>query len=1361
MIRTRLTADGQNVDGARLFTSALVKLPAVGHPEVRFLRSGFTFLASRALNAALLLTQLVLVSAWYGKSAAAAFFVVWTVGWCGGVWLRFGFDQLLPKHAAKTLLGDDDGRIPSYLPLLRRTLPPLALALLPLLAILLPQAPLQSLLGALIAALLIASSWSITSVLGGLARGFNHVGLAGVVQGVVPALGALAAVPAAAVIDRSWVLLAVFSGACLAVSVLVALWLVVVRVGRAPVRALFSHALHAFDRDLVPAALVTALGETSLWLPVWLASGLGVEARDVAGLYAAARVASVFSWLAATVAAVATPLLAGAVARLDQPQLRRLLIRCSAASALVSAPAALGGILLAGPLLSALGAGYARYSGVLIALIAGRFVDGCTGPLGEALIVGNRARLELVNQVVLVVCLVALGAALEPSLGVLGLGIGAGVAIAACNVPRVVEILMLLRRGWATAHERVITGARGGWLAGADLVERAGLGACAAVSVLFAAGVVHRNTTAAFTVALSLVACALFLSLHAAYRVGGRSAAVLLRTPVTLIAVLWAALFILRPLDLFLDPASTTEPLFELGFSRGDLTWAVAIGALGCATWGLGYLYGLGTNVVAEREPTPRPADPLSLFASFGLLSLGTLLWGALFIRQGGPSALLHHAASIHTAQQSSFYGVGGVWIVQATGLLAFDRLLRGGGRRPLLVMTCAALLSLAAAICLESRGLLVIGALAAVAVYLHARRPTGRALAVGAVIAVLSVGLLAFAERVRSFTQVTSTSHAVTLALKTPPSTYAVADLTPFDNLVTLGELVPASVPRLKGSSIAAIPGAFIPRALWPGKPQPLDQQVSKYLYPGSTVGSPISVQGELWWNFGWPGVAVGALLIGLLMGAVVRRGVHARSEHGRLLYALFFASCFTPMVSALATMASNTAIALAAGAAVAFTLTRARRPVNLFGWIRGRGQEALRRWVLGPRSKAGAPTPTSGPRYPLLDSVRGTAAIGVLICHCVALLNYPNGSNGDIWGGPLGIVSVDCFFVTSGFVLYRPFALARARGTADPDLGGFMKRRVLRLIPAYWTALILMAIAVPAAVPGVGTPHGWVYFLLVSNYVPGGLYEGGLVVSWTLQIELTFYLLLPALAVALRRGRRTGSTVAREAIFASAALILTVGALALVGAGVWPLVIVRSLIATIGWFAIGMLFAAATVAEGFNSRVAAAMRLVGRMPSVVWVGAAAAYVGAVLQGIYPTPSTPHPAVTSWFYTATMALCALAGALIVIPAVTNAQGGGLVRRWLGTRPMRWLGEVSFGIYLYHYPIVYAVTRTGLLPNHGALRLIILIAVAGLVTITLAAFSWYVIERPFIRLSRQRLRLRAAPAVAPGAVASEPAGMGT
>ena len=84
---------------------------------------------------------------------------------------------------------------------------------------------------------------------------------------------------------------------------------------------------------------------------------------------------------------------------------------------------------------------------------------------------------------------------------------------------------------------------------------------------------------------------------------------------------------------------------------------------------------------------------------------------------------------------------------------------------------------------------------------------------------ACVAIPLGVFAQQVRSYSQSASVGEAIRMTLDTPPSTFQISDLSVFDNLVALQELVPGDVPRLHGSTLAAIPTAFVPRALWPEK--------------------------------------------------------------------------------------------------------------------------------------------------------------------------------------------------------------------------------------------------------------------------------------------------------------------------------------------------------------------------------------------------------------------------------------------------------------------------------------------------------------------------------------------------------------
>src|SRR5262245_48380037 len=101
----------------------------------------------------------------------------------------------------------------------------------------------------------------------------------------------------------------------------------------------------------------------------------------------------------------------------------------------------------------------------------------------------------------------------------------------------------------------------------------------------------------------------------------------------------------------------------------------------------------------------------------------------------------------------------------------------------------------------------------------------------------------------------------------------------------------------------------------------------------------------------------------------------------------------------------------------------------------------------------------PPGNPRFPLVDGLRAVAATMVLVSHT----SFLSGFNGR---GEIGRVfarfdmGVALFFIISGFLLYRPFVSARLDGRAAPRVLRYARRRVLRIVPAYWLALTVLAI-------------------------------------------------------------------------------------------------------------------------------------------------------------------------------------------------------------------------------------------------------------------------------------------------------------
>lgn len=350
-------------------------------------------------------------------------------------------------------------------------------------------------------------------------------------------------------------------------------------------------------------------------------------------------------------------------------------------------------------------------------------------------------------------------------------------------------------------------------------------------------------------------------------------------------------------------------------------------------------------------------------------------------------------------------------------------------------------------------------------------------------------------------------------------------------------------------------------------------------------------------------------------------------------------------------------------------------------------------------------APKPTL--RYmPALDGLRAIAVAGVLAFH----------------GGYLraGFLGVDLFFVLSGYLITLLLVVeAGARGGIR--LGRFWARRARRLLPALLLTLIAVAgyaawLASPTELARIRADSlatlfyvaNWHEVIAEQSYwdlfsVPSPLNH-----TWSLAIEEQFYLLWP-LAVALlfrlaRKPRRT----------------LLYGCLVLA-------------VASAGWLALCYVPAGSTSRAYFGTDTRASALLVGaalatwvalrghtesasRRAAIEWGAAAAIVVLAVawagLDG--------HGAALYW---GGLGLCQLAVAA-VLASVCHPQPG-LIARALSWRPLRFIGKISYGLYLWHWPVFVALSEARL--GVGGERLFALrLAVSG----ALAVASYYAVELP-------------------------------
>src|SRR5882724_3717971 len=162
------------------------------------------------------------------------------------------------------------------------------------------------------------------------------------------------------------------------------------------------------------------------------------------------------------------------------------------------------------------------------------------------------------------------------------------------------------------------------------------------------------------------------------------------------------------------------------------------------------------------------------------------------------------------------------------------------------------------------------------------------------------------------------------------------------------------------------------------------------------------------------------------------------------------------------------------------------------------------------------------SAPRHQgPLDGLRAAAAAAVLLTHVGSLTGYALTGTPVSWALSRGDVGVPIFFALSGLLLYRPWAVAALTGRrSGPPLATYLRRRALRILPAYWVVVAIALLWLHA--PDARHAWPWVqYLLLLQNYDAHPWWIGtgapGLAQAWSLDVEVSFYLLLPLLAAAL----------------------------------------------------------------------------------------------------------------------------------------------------------------------------------------------------------------------------------------------------
>jgi peptidoglycan/LPS O-acetylase OafA/YrhL len=350
-------------------------------------------------------------------------------------------------------------------------------------------------------------------------------------------------------------------------------------------------------------------------------------------------------------------------------------------------------------------------------------------------------------------------------------------------------------------------------------------------------------------------------------------------------------------------------------------------------------------------------------------------------------------------------------------------------------------------------------------------------------------------------------------------------------------------------------------------------------------------------------------------------------------------------------------------------------------------------------------------------------------------------------VYLGPLQTVAPDLdygvvlFFVLSGFLLYWPFAAAILRRTDAPDSSRYFRNRALRILPAYWVILIVTSVILQSALRSDGT-HGALFdplllgqsLLFVQHYDPDQIVTG-IGPAWSLNVEIVFYLLLPLLGLVGMTLHRRG----RDPVVAALIPALILLVMGLAGKGIaayvvppvrpfagyatdWHSVIERSFLCQADLFAFGMALGVARVLwEDGTLRLPTWWRLPAGVAAMATLASIA---------VWATNGPEHLSYSPW-NTVVALLFAVLLSLVVLVDRTGQRSPLLVRT-LEWRPLVGIGVVSYGVFLWHAPIILAFKDWGLTFT-GRAGFIANLAIIGTVTVLLSIATYRLVEVPCLR----------------------------
>jgi peptidoglycan/LPS O-acetylase OafA/YrhL len=389
-----------------------------------------------------------------------------------------------------------------------------------------------------------------------------------------------------------------------------------------------------------------------------------------------------------------------------------------------------------------------------------------------------------------------------------------------------------------------------------------------------------------------------------------------------------------------------------------------------------------------------------------------------------------------------------------------------------------------------------------------------------------------------------------------------------------------------------------------------------------------------------------------------------------------------------------------------------------------------------------------------PAIEGLRGIAVLWVVVFHYVVVRSGQFADPLIAWidASPFlkiivrnGFLGVDLFFLITGFLLTLPWFKHQSEGRQLPSAREFYIRRARRILPAYYVQLaLLFFLFLPLLNPtlwraardfvlaNLGLHALFLHY--TTPYSSASLNINGPL--WTLALEMQYYLLLPVLAFwFVRAPYIAAATLLAAALVWKALALHDLQVLISLYANIaarWnpPEATLRHFAGTqlpayLGHFALGILCGRAWLANR------------ARPPRPITAALLALLSACALLGLYAVLAGD----ATWAGEHAWVLIPAAMATVIWATVSRRPAWG--SKLLGIAPLTSIGRVSYSMYLYHLPLLLLFNKYA--PELAGFAFPLYFAFL----VAVSALSFYLIERPFMRISRRYASPTAATAPAP------------